>query len=183
MFDYNIKTVLWIFTISTLVMYLKSRNPLHTLLLSYHIWVTSKFRVNFRFDRYWWYCLINFWNYHTTHVFEVRESNADISIDLPCLIYLKNLGQLSVQGYLEGTDDCISCGFSQFLRRICFLGQGIHNWHSERATMSEWPQKSKSTSGLKCTSDSVLWIFEMFTLFMFLRSGNPLLIFLYSYHG
>ena len=70
-------------------------------------WVTSKFQVNFRFDRYWWYCLINFWNFHTIHVFEVRESNADISTELPCLSYLENLGQLPVQGYLEGTADCI----------------------------------------------------------------------------
>ena len=95
------------FTISTLFMYLKRRNPLLTFLLSYHVSLTSKFQVNFRFDRYWWYCLINFWNFHTIHVFEVRESNADISTELPCLSYLENLGQLPVQGYLEGTDDCI----------------------------------------------------------------------------
>ena len=43
-------------------------------------WVTSIIQVNFRFDRYWWYCLINFWNFHTIHVFEVRESIVDISI-------------------------------------------------------------------------------------------------------
>ena len=106
-FDYNIKTVVWIFTISTLFMSSNSRNLLLTFLLSCHVWVTSKFQVNFRFDRYWWYCLINFWNFHTIHVFDVRESNADISTELPCLSYLENLGQLPVQGYLEGTDDCI----------------------------------------------------------------------------
>ena len=32
------------------------------------------------------------------------------------------------------------------------------------------------------TDDYVLWIFEILTLFMFSRSGNPLLIFLKSYH-
>ena len=37
-------------------------------------------QVNFRFERYWWFCLINFWNFHTIHVFEVSESIADISI-------------------------------------------------------------------------------------------------------
>ena len=88
-------------------MYFKSRNPLLTFLLSYHVSVTSKFQVNFRFERYWWYCLINCWNFHTIHVFEVKESIADISTELPCLSYLENLGQLPVQGYLEGTDDCI----------------------------------------------------------------------------
>ena len=50
---------------------------------------------------------MNFLNFHTIHVFEARESNADISTELPCLSYLENLGQLPVQGYLEGTDDCI----------------------------------------------------------------------------
>ena len=62
----------------------KSRNPLLTFLLSYDVWVTSKIQVNFRFERYWWFCLINFWNFHTIHVFEVRESIADISTELPC---------------------------------------------------------------------------------------------------
>ena len=87
--------VLWIFTISTLNMYSKSRNPLLTFLLSYHVSLTSKFQVNFRFDRYWWYCLINFWNFHTIHVLDVMESNADISTELPCLSNLENLGSTS----------------------------------------------------------------------------------------
>ena len=106
-FDYNIKTVLWISTISTLFMSLKSRNPLLTFLLSYHVWVTSKIQVNFRFERYWWYCLMNCWNFQTIHVFEVRESIADISTELLCVSYLKNLDQLPVQGYLRGTDNFI----------------------------------------------------------------------------
>ena len=48
------------------------------------------------------------------HVFEVRESIADISTELPCLNYLENLGQLPVQGYLKGTDDCILWIFTIF---------------------------------------------------------------------
>ena len=47
--------------------------------------------------------------------------------------------------------------------------------------MFEWPLKSESTSGLKGADDTVLWIVEIFRLFMFSRSGNPLLIFLQSY--
>ena len=47
--------------------------------------------------------------------------------------------------------------------------------------MFEWPRKSKSTFGSRGTDDTVLWIFEIFILFMFLMSGNPLLIFLQSY--
>ena len=106
-FDYNIKTVLWIFTISTLFVSSKSRNTTLTFLLSYHVWVTSKIQVNFRFERYWWYCHINCWNFQNTHVSEVRESIADISTELPCLSYFENLGQLPVHGYLKGTDKCI----------------------------------------------------------------------------
>ena len=108
----------------------KSRNPLLTFLLSYHVWVTSKIQVNFRFKRYWWYCLINSWHFQTIHVFEVRESIADISTELPCLSYLKNLGQLPVWEVLM----ILSYEFLKF-----------------------------------------------FTLFVFSRSGNPLLIFLQSY--
>ena len=59
-------------------------------------------------QRYWWMCLIDFWNCFTIHVFEVRESIADISTELPCLGNLEKLGQIpSIQGWLEGTDDCI----------------------------------------------------------------------------
>ena len=61
----------------------RSRNPLLTFLLSYHVWVTSKIQVNFRFERYWGLCLINFWNFHTIHVFEVRKSISDIFTELP----------------------------------------------------------------------------------------------------
>ena len=35
---------------------------------------------------------------------------------------------------------------------------------------------------LEGTDDCVLWIFEIFQLFMFPRAGNPFLIFLLSYH-
>ena len=38
---------LWIFTISSLFIFQRSRNPLLTFLLSYHVWVTSKIQVNF----------------------------------------------------------------------------------------------------------------------------------------
>ena len=37
----------------------------------------------------------------------LEESIADISTELPFLSYLENLGQLPVQGYLKGTDNCI----------------------------------------------------------------------------
>ena len=63
----------------------------------------------------------------------------------------------------------LSDGFSQFLHYLCFRGQEIHSWHSYWATMFEWPRKSKSTSGLRSTDDFVLWIFEIFTLFVFQR--------------
>ena len=44
--------VLSIFEISSLFMFLRSGNPLLTFLLSYHVWVTSKIKVIFRFKRF-----------------------------------------------------------------------------------------------------------------------------------
>ena len=85
----------------------RSRNPLLTFLLSYHVWMTSKIQVNFRFERYWWFSLIIFWNFHAIHVFEVRESIADISTELPCLGDLENPRRLPVQQVLGGTGDCV----------------------------------------------------------------------------
>ena len=41
------------------------------------------------------------------YVFEIKESIADISTELPYLGNLKNPGQLPVQQVLEGTDDCV----------------------------------------------------------------------------
>ena len=52
--------VLLIFTISSVFMFSRSRNPFLIFLLSYHVRMTSKIQVNFRFRRYWWFCLIIF---------------------------------------------------------------------------------------------------------------------------
>ena len=104
-------------------MFSKSRNPFKTFLLSYHLCVISKIQVNFRFERYRWFCLMNFWNFHTIHVFLVRESIADISTELPCLNDLENPGRLPVQ-------------------HLCFWGRGIQCWHSHWTTMFEGPQNS-----------------------------------------
>ena len=56
---------LCIFTISSVFMFSRSKNPLVTFLLSYHVRVTSKIQVNFQFRRYWWLYLIGFWNFFT----------------------------------------------------------------------------------------------------------------------
>ena len=106
-FNYNFKTILWIFTISIVFMFSKSKNPLRMFLLSHNVCVISKIQVNFRFERYWWFCLVNFWNFHTIHVFEVREPIADISTELPCVGDLENPGRLPVQHVLGGTGDCV----------------------------------------------------------------------------
>ena len=86
--------VLWIFILSSVFMFSRSKNPFLTFLLSYHVWVTLKIQVNLRFSRYWWFCLKNFWNFFTIHVFKVKESIVDIPTELPCLGDLENLGQL-----------------------------------------------------------------------------------------
>ena len=76
---------------------------LMTFLLSYDVWVTSIIQVNFRFERYWWFCVMNFWNFHTIRVFEVRKSIAGISTELLCLGNLENPGKLPVVDVLGGT--------------------------------------------------------------------------------
>ena len=175
-------------------MYLKRRNPLLTFLLSYHVSLTSKFQVNFRFDRYWWYCLINFWNFShyscfrgqgiqcwffyratlfelsrksrstsgsrvprrywwlylmdfhnffTIYVFEVKESIVDIHSELRYLIDLENPSKLPVWEVLV----ILSYKFLKFSHYSCFWGQGIHCWYFYIATMFRWPRKSRKTSG------------------------------------
>ena len=117
-------------------MFTKSRNPLLTFLLGYNVWVTSKIQVNFRYGRYWWFCLINFCNFHTIHVFEVWESIAYISTELPCLGDLENPVRLPVQGVLGGTGECVLQIF-EISRLLMFLGsrnpllifqQSYHVW-------------------------------------------------------
>ena len=92
-------------------MFLRSRNPLPTFLLSYHVWVTLKIQVNFRFSGDWWFCLIIVLNFSTIYVFEVEESIADIPNELISLVDLKNPGQLLVQEVLRGTDDSVLWNF------------------------------------------------------------------------
>ena len=161
-------------------MFSRSRNPLLTFLLSYHVRVTSKIQVNFRYRRYWWFCLMNFLNFFNIYVFEVKKSIADIPTELPCSGDLENPGQLPVQKYSKVLM-IVSYKFLTFLHFLCFRGQATEFWHFYRATMCGWPQKSRSTSGSGGTDDSVLWIFEISLLFMFSRSRNPLLVFLLNY--
>ena len=141
-------------------MFLRVRNPFLTLLLSCRVWVTSKIQVNFRYSRYtrryWWLCVIDFWNFCTIYVFEVKESIADnptdywatmFSTELPCSGDLENPDQLPVQEVYSKVMMNVSNRFLKFLHYLCFRGQGIHCWHFYWATMFGWPQKSRSTSG------------------------------------
>ena len=193
-------------------MFSRSGNSFLIFLLSYHVRVTLKIKVNFRFRRYlkvlmilsygfsqflqylcfqgqgihcrhsqwaaifgwprksrstsgtggtrryWWLCLIDFWNFFTIYVFEVKESIADIPTELPCSGDLENPGQFPVQEVLM----ILSCEFSQFLQYWCFWGQGIQCRHSYWATMFEWPRKSRSTSGSGGT-----WRYWWFCLVIF----------------
>ena len=140
----------------------RSGNPLLIFLQSYHVWVTSKIQVEFRFKtyaevlvnvsyrflilfdyscfwvqeihcwyfyratmfgwprksrytsgstrtrRYCWLCLVEFWNFFTNYVFEVREFFADIPTELPCLRDLENTGHLLVQEVIKDTQTFVS---------------------------------------------------------------------------
>jgi hypothetical protein len=50
---------------------------------------------------------MNFRNFHIICVFEVRDSIADISTELPCLGNLENPGKLPVQDVIGGTGECV----------------------------------------------------------------------------
>ena len=130
----------FIYIITLIFMFLRSRNPFLAFLLG------SKIKVNFRFTSHWWCCLIDFWKFFTIHVFEVEESIVDILTRLSDLGDLENSGQLPVQEVLEVLM-IVSYGFSQYLQYICFQGQGIICCHFYWATMLGGPQKSKTTSG------------------------------------
>ena len=160
----------------------KSRNPLLTFLLSYHVWVISKIQVNFRFERYWWYCLMNCWNFQTIHVFEVRESIADISTELLCLSYLENLGQLPVQWYLGGTDNFTWWIFT-IISSLFMFSRSRNPLLTFLLSYDVWVT---SIIQVNFRFERYWWFclmnFEIFTLFVFSRSENPLLIFLQSYH-
>ena len=50
---------------------------------------------------------MDFNNFFTIYVSEIKESMADIPTELPCLGDIKNPGQLPVQEVLRGTDDFV----------------------------------------------------------------------------
>ena len=114
-------------------MYSSSRNPLLTNLQSYRIWMTSKIQINFRFRRYWWFCLINFWNFFSIYVFEVSESIFDIPTELPCLGDLENPGQLPVQEILM----ILSYTFLKIFQYLCFRIQ-YEVKHLQEALEGNW---------------------------------------------
>ena len=94
------------------------------------------------------YCrlgLMDFSNSYNPYVLDVKESVFG-SFAQPCLGDLENLGQLPVLQELEGTDNLVLCIFvisslPTFQRsKNIFLAV-------RKATMFEWPRKSRSTSG------------------------------------
>jgi hypothetical protein len=93
--------------------------------------------------RYWWLYLMDFHNFFTIYVFEVKESIVDILTELRCLIDLENPSQLPVWEVLV----ILSYKFLKFSHYSCFWGQGIHCWYFYIATMFRWPRKSRKTSG------------------------------------
>ena len=56
-----------------------------------------------RTRRYWWLCLVDFWNFFTIYVFEVSKSFDDIPTELLCLVDFKKSGHLLVQEVFEVT--------------------------------------------------------------------------------
>ena len=82
-------------------------------------------------QRYCWFYLMDFHNFFTIYVFEVKESIVDILTELRCLSDLDNPSQLPVWE----VPMILSYEFLKFLHYSCFWGQGIHCWYFYRATM------------------------------------------------
>ena len=116
---------------------------------------------------------------------EVKKFIADIPTELPCSGDLENPGQLPVQEVLEGTDDSV---LSIFEISSVFMFPRSRNplltFPTELPCSGdlENPGQLPVQEVFEGTDDSVLWIFEMSSVFMFPRSRNPLLTFLLSYH-
>ena len=64
------------------------------------------------FQRYWWFCYIDFHNFFSIYVCEVTKSIADIPTKLSCLGDLENLDELPIQEVLRGFEDCILWNFT-----------------------------------------------------------------------
>ena len=61
---------------------------------------------------------MDFHNFFSIYVFEVKESISDIPTELPCLGDFENPGQLPVQEVLM----ILSYKFLKFLHGLCFRG-------------------------------------------------------------
>ena len=55
---------------------------------------------------------MDFHNFSSIYVHQVKKSIAGVPIELPCLSDLDNSSQLPVQEVVEGTDDCVSWSFT-----------------------------------------------------------------------
>ena len=102
--------VLWIFVISLLPMFSRSRNLFLVVSQSYHSQVISKIQVNFRFRSTLGYCrlgLMDFSNFFILYYFDVRES-VYRSFTRPLFSDDFEIpGQLPVLQELEGTDGLV----------------------------------------------------------------------------
>ena len=132
-------------------MFSRSRNPLLTFLLSYHVRVTSKIQVNFRYRRYSKVLMIlcyKFLKFLQYSCFRGQEIHCWHSYWATMFGWPRKSRSTSGTG---GILMILSHEFLTFLQHSCFRGQGIHCWHSYWATMFGWPRKSRSTSGTGVT--------------------------------
>ena len=107
--------VLWIFIISSCLTFSRWRNLLGVVSQSYHVWMTSKIQVNFRFRRYSRVLSIGsrgFQYFFIPYVFDVKESVFRSFTRPSCSGDLENPGQLPVWQELEGILTVGSHGFS-----------------------------------------------------------------------
>ena len=129
-------------------MFWGSRNPLLIFLQSYHVWVTSKIQVDFRFNTYSevnvFYRYLKFLDYscfggqgiHCWYFYRATMFGwpRNFKVDFRFNTYSEVLV-------------IVSCRGLKFPHYLCFWGQGILCWHSYWATMFRGPRKFRSPSG------------------------------------
>ena len=130
-------------------MFLRSRSLLPTFLLNYHVWVTSKIQVNFRFNRYSNVLMIVS---HRFSQFLLFSMSKNPFLTLLVSYHVWEIPKIQVNFWFKRISEVLiilSYEFLKFLHNSCFWGPGIHWRYSCQAILLGWPRKARSISGSK----------------------------------
>ena len=169
-------------------MFLRSRSPLPTFLLSYHVWVTSKIQVNFRFNRYSKVLVIGSYRFSVSSLFMFSRSKNPF-LTLLVSYHVWKIPKIQVNSRFKRISEVLIILSYEFLK---FL-HTIHVFEVEES-IADIPTRLSYLGDLeklgqlpvreilKETYDCVFWNFAISSIYMFSMSGNHLLTFLLCYN-